>query len=247
MEKVEKEGLPTVPYKPEIDGIAAQAEQAKEVLTPDPIGARSDARRGQDRAVATLEDRVEQILQRYREARKISRLAQDPGRARSPSERKPGTAARRGRGQPRSPDGPDVPEAGGPAEGGPRGRSRRAAVEHLAGGRALLQQAEQTLDGVLKARDFCGKDQPERVRETQRLREAMGQYEAFESELRRDFAPGSWQDVAGNLAQARALLETFDRKTEEAAEAATPTAQKYLLGSRLLGQVPRSSRRPSSS
>ena len=39
--EVKKEGLPTVPYQPEIDGIAAQAGQAREVLTPDPIGARS--------------------------------------------------------------------------------------------------------------------------------------------------------------------------------------------------------------
>src|SRR4029078_8615585 len=100
----------------------------------------------------------------------------------------------------------------------------------------LLQQAEQTFDGVLKAREFCAKDQPERIRETQRLREALGQYEAFASELRRDFAPSSWQNVAGNLAQARALLETFDRKLQEAADASTPTAQKYLLGARMSGQ-----------
>ena len=33
------------------------------------------------------------------------------------------------------------------------------------------------------------------------------------------------------------MLETFDRKIQEAADASTPTAQKYLLGSRLLGQV----------
>src|SRR5271157_4576344 len=35
VEKVEKEGLPSVPYKPEIDGISAQASHAKEILTPD--------------------------------------------------------------------------------------------------------------------------------------------------------------------------------------------------------------------
>ena len=65
----------------------------------------------------------------------------------------------------------------------------------------------------------------------------MGQYEAFEAELKRDFAQESWQAVAGNLAQARSLLETFDRKSEEIAAAASATSQKYLLGARLLGQL----------
>jgi cytochrome P450 len=65
----------------------------------------------------------------------------------------------------------------------------------------------------------------------------MAQYEAFESELRRDFEPASWQNVAGNLAQARALLQTFDRKAQEAVAAASSTDQKYLLAARLLTQL----------
>ena len=46
VENVEKEGLPSVPYKPEIDGIAAQASKAREILTPDPIGRQADPRPG---------------------------------------------------------------------------------------------------------------------------------------------------------------------------------------------------------
>ena len=71
VEKVEKEGLPSVPYKPEIDGIAAQASQAKQILTPDPIGARQTLDKAQERAVA-LRDRVHQILDRYADGRRIS-------------------------------------------------------------------------------------------------------------------------------------------------------------------------------
>ena len=71
VEKVEKEGLPSVPYKPEIDGIAAQAAQAKAILTPDPIGARQTFDKAQERALA-LRDRVHQILDRYAEGRRIS-------------------------------------------------------------------------------------------------------------------------------------------------------------------------------
>ena len=227
VEKVEKEGLPTVPYKPEIDGIAAQAEQAKEILTPDPIGAKQTLDKAQDRAV-TLRDRVEQILERYADGRKISAELTTLGEQ---------VAGNRKQGLRLDEEGgnPDHPIAQtfqtleslrkSVHEGDPK-----TALEQLQAAQALLQQSQQTLDGVLKARDLCARDHPERVRETRRLREAMSQYEAFAAELKRDFAPASWQDVGGNLGQASGLLETFDRKTDEAAAAASSTAQKYLLG-----------------
>jgi septation ring formation regulator EzrA len=232
--EIKKEGLPAVPYQPEIDGIAAKASQARDVLTPDPIGASSTLGAAEKQAAA-LEDRVARILQIYQEARTISATLKTLGER---------VARERSQGLRLDEDGgnPDHPLAqtfekleelrkavhdGDPA----------AASEHLSAAQGLLQQAQQTLEGVIKARELCTKDQPERIRETQRLREALGQYEAFESELRRDFAPSSWQNVAGNLAQARVLLETFDRKIQEASDASTTTAQKYLLGARLLGQV----------
>jgi len=71
IQKVDKEGLPTVPYKPEVDGIAAQADQAREVLTPDPIGANQTLDLARGRAVK-LRDRVGQILERFAEGRKIT-------------------------------------------------------------------------------------------------------------------------------------------------------------------------------
>jgi len=234
VEKVQKEGLPTIPYRPEIDGIAAEAQKAKEILTPDPIGAKQTLDKAQDRAM-TLRDRVEQILDRYADGRKITASLVTLGQQ---------VASHRNEGLRLDEDGgnPDHPiaqtfqtlEALRKAvhEGDPK-----TALEQLQLAQTLQRQAEQTLDGVLKARDLCAKDQPERARETRRLREALGQYEAFEAELKRDFAPSSWQAVAGNLAQARGLLETFDGKTDEAAAASTTTAQKYLLGARLLSQV----------
>lgn len=232
--EVKREGLPTVPYQPEIDGISAQAGQANEVLTPDPIGARTTLDQAGERARG-LEDRVDRILQAYQEAREIS------GSLKSLGDK---VARTRSEGLRLDEDGgnPDHPLAQTfqkleDLRKSIHGGDPTAAADHLARAKELYQQAEQTYEGVLKARDFCARDHPERVRETQRLREAVGQYEAFESELRRDFAPSSWQNVAGNLAQAKSLLGTFDQKLNEAAEASTPTAQKYLLGARLLGQV----------
>ena len=58
VEKVEKEGLPSVPYKPEIDGIAAQASQAKAILTPDPIGARQTFDKAQELRPGTAGSRA---------------------------------------------------------------------------------------------------------------------------------------------------------------------------------------------
>jgi len=232
VEKVEKEGLPSVPYKPEIAGIAAQAAQAKEILTPDPIGARQTLDKAQERAVA-LRDRVHQILDRYADGRRISAALTTLGQQVA-NLRKSGLRLDEEGGNPDHPIGQTFQtlEAVRKAvhDGDPQ-----AALEHLQAAQALLDQSQQTLDGVLKAKDLCEKGQPERVGETQRLREAMGQYEAFETELKRTFATASWQAVAGNLAQAKTLLGTFDRKAQEVAAAASE--QKYLLGARLLGQL----------
>lgn len=234
VERVEKENLPSVPYKPEIDGIAASADHAREILTADPIGARTELEQAQQRAVA-LRDRIEQVLERHDEGRTISTdlaaLAEKVA-----GHRKEGLRLDEEGGD------PDHPiaqtrlklEALRKAvhEGDPA-----AALAGTQAAREFLKQARQTLDGVLSARTLCESGLPERVQRTQRLREAMRQYEAFEAELKRDFAPESWQAVAGNLAQARALLETFDRKLGEVASAASSASQKYLLGARLLGQV----------
>ncbi len=234
VEKVAHEGLPTVPYKPELDGVAGEAEKAGKILVPDPIGARRSLESTRQRAVA-LRDRIEQILESFADGRKVSDALKVLGEE---------VGSRRSQGLRLDEDGgnPDHPIAQtyqrleqlrrAVHDGDPK-----VALEQLKGAHESLDQARQTFDSVLKAREHCEKDQPERVRETQRLREAVGQYAAFEDELNREFAPGSFQAVAGNLAQARGLLESFDRKAAEAAAAATPEAQKYLLGERLLGQL----------
>jgi hypothetical protein len=234
VQEVEQQGLPSVPYKPEVDGIAEQARQAGEILTPDPIGARQTLDRAHERATA-LRDRIEQILHRYGESRKL--LAEVAAlRERVAGHRQEGLRLDEEGGNPD----PTIAQTGQSLEAvrqAVHAGDPQKALESLQSARAQLEQSRKTLDGVLKAKETCERDLPERVRETRRLREAMSQYEAFEDELRRDFAPGSWQAVAGHLEQARRLLATFDGKTDEAREAGSSTVQKYLLGARLLGQV----------
>ncbi|MBV8487155.1 MAG: TPM domain-containing protein, partial [Planctomycetaceae bacterium] len=232
VEHVAKEGLPTIPYKPEIDAIAAQAEAAGAILTPDPIGARESLEAAQERAV-TLRDRVGQILERYAEGRKISaelsNLAEQVAK-----HRREGLRLDEDGGDPDHPIALTFQTLEGLRKAVHEGDAKTA-LEQLQQAQAQLKQAQETLEGVLKARQACIKDQPQRVRDTQRLREALEQYEAFEAELKRYFAPESWQAVSGNLAQARLLLETFDRKAEEVTSSAA--AQKYLVGAQLLEQL----------
>ncbi len=232
VEKVEKEGLPSVPYKPEIDGIAAQATKAREILTPDPIGARQTLDNAQERAAA-LRDRVHQILDRFADGRKVSEALSALGQCVADT-RKTGLRLDEEGGNPDHPIGQTFQKLEALRKAVHDG-DPQAALQHLQASQSLLEQSQQTLADVLKSKDLCEKVQPERVRETQNLRGALGQYEAFENELKRNFAASAWQAVAGNLAQAKVLLGTFDLKAQEVATAATQ--QKYLLGARLLNQL----------
>src|SRR5262249_39559747 len=103
--------------------------------------------------------------------------------------------------------------------------------------RALVKQADSTVEAVKKAKAYCVLQQSGRARETERLRAALPQAESYQQQLERDFAPSSWQAVARNLDQTRSLLATFDRLAGDAASAASNTTQNYLAGARIYEQL----------
>ena len=105
-----------------------------------------------------------------------------------------------------------------------------AGAQKLGEARSMAQEAQATIEKVQKAKTFCEREQPARVREIERLRTALPQAETYHNDLEREFARSSWQAVARNLEQARALLATFDRQAQDAAAAATNTRQEYLRG-----------------
>lgn len=234
IQSVNTAGLPVVPYQPEVDRIAAEAARAEEILPPDPLGAKTiidktktdaDAlvRRASD-IVARLGDgkMVQEGLQKLRDEvadqrRKGLQLVEDGGNPDGSSAHADEALAAL----------QSALEIGDPAR----------AAEQLAAAQKWLDQGKGVLDSVLKARSGIEKGLPEARRETRRLSEALSQYQMFEQELKRDFAPSSWRNVAGNLGQARALLETFDRKADEIERDADPREQKYLLAARLLGRL----------
>ncbi|WP_337174122.1 TPM domain-containing protein [Paludisphaera sp.] len=234
IEAVGAAGLPVAPYRPEADRIAEQARQADAILVSDPLGARAML----DQAASdseTLATRAGGVLARREEGAEVeaglAKLRRD-------------VTERRGDGLRLDEDGgnPDDPAARADQaladlqsaleEGDPV-----AGATSLASARAALDQGRGVLDSVVRARDVVAKGLPESRRESRRLVEAVKQYAAFEDEMRRDFAPESWRDVAGHMTQARALLETFDRKADEVEREADARSQKFLLASRLLGRL----------
>ena len=77
------------------------------------------------------------------------------------------------------------------------------------------------------------------MRETERLRTALPQAESYQNDLERDFARSSWQAVARNLDQARALLATFDRQAQTPPRPRRSTKQEYVHGAELLEELAR--------
>ncbi len=231
VEKIGQAGLPTEPLQPELDRLAERETQAREVMPSDPIGAKTilDAALGDSKA---LGERAVALIARLEDA-KSEREALETLRGEVAKQRAQGLRLDEEGGDPDpllalTAEALDQShaslEAGDPIE----------AAARIEEARGQAKAARGRLEAVIQAKALCARELPERRRESQRLREALRQYEAFEQELNRDFAADSWRSVSGNLTQARALLETFDRKADEAAEAASETSQKYLLGARLV-------------
>ena len=107
-----------------------------------------------------------------------------------------------------------------------------AAGEKLDAAKSAAQEALATIEKVQKAGRFAsGICRPARERPSG-CAAALPQAESYQNDLEREFARSSWQAVARNLDQARALLATFDRQAEQAAPAATTTRQEYVSGPR---------------
>jgi len=234
--EIGRAGLPTDPLQPQLDRIAEREKQAGESLASDPIGAKTilDAALADSKA---LGERAIALIARLEESRS-ERAALEKLRGEVAKQRAGGLRLDEEGGDPDPlltltgealDQAMTALEAGDPVE----------AAARLETARTQAKTARGRLEAVVQAKALSARELPEHRRETQRLREAVRQYEAFEQELKRDFAADSWRSVSGNLTQARALLDTFDRKADEAAEAASETNQKYLLGARLIAGLAR--------
>jgi len=234
LDAARKLDLATAIYQDEHAAIVAGTTQAKTSLPGDPLGTRTALEKVKART-ETLLTRIERVVTLFRDAQK-TQASLEMVKRQVTGHRAEGMAF--------------VEEGGNPdqflnqsaqahseaiaalGDGDPD-----TAAQKLEGARALVKQAENTIEAVKKAKAFCLLQQTGRARETERLRAALPQAESYMQQLERDFAPGSWQAVARNLDQIRSLLATFDRLAAEAASAASNTAQNYLAGARLYEQL----------
>jgi uncharacterized membrane protein YgcG len=236
LESVKKIDLPTAPYQDELAALDTGRTQASSALGADPIGTQSVLEQLRSQAGGLL-SRIEHVASLFQDARQVKTSLETIKRQ---------VAGHRSAGLKL------VEEGGNPDSALDQGDSARAetltalasgdpdaAAHTLEQARALAQEAQATIEKVQKAKAFCEKEQPARVREIERLRTALPQAEAYQSDLERDFARSSWQVVARNLEQARALLSTFDRQAQNAATASSSSRQEYLRAAGLLEELAR--------
>ena len=231
---VAKLGLPVGPYQDDLTAISAGTTQAGTKLTADPIGAGLE--------LEEIRSRVEGLLSRLDRVAELFQGAQKVGSSLDGVKRQ--VANHRAQGLKL------VEEGGNPdhfLEQGSEAHSKALIAleagdpETAAGAsetaRSMVERAGAVIEQVQKARAFCERDQPGRVRETGRLRAAMPQAESYYRDLQQGFAPSSWQAVSRNLDQIRGLLAMFDRMAEEAAASASTGSQTYLAAARQLEQL----------
>jgi hypothetical protein len=234
LDAAKKLDLPTTPYQDEYAAITALLAQAKASLTADPMGTKTALGSLKSRAEALL-TRIERVVTLFRDAQK-SRTSLETIKGQVASQRREGLTLVEEGGNPdqvlTQADTAQTETIQALGAGDPD-----AGAHKLESTRALVKQAENTIEAVKKAKAFCALQQTGRARETERLRAALPQAESYREQLARDFAPSSWQAVARNLDQIRSLLGTFDRLAAEAAAAASNTTQKYLAGARMFEQL----------
>jgi hypothetical protein len=228
--------LPTSPYQSELDALAADVSRASSALNADPLGTKTVLEEIQSRS-DTLLKRIESVASLFVDSRQVNSALEALTRQ---------VVTHRSQGLKLVEHGgnPDVSIEQGKTAcvetlAALRTGDPDAATQKLDSARSLLKEAQSTIEKVQKAKALCERDQPARLRETDRLRTALTQAESYQHDLDRDFARASWQNVARNLDQANSLLATFDRQAQEAAAVSTSSRQEYLKGAGLLEELAR--------
>jgi hypothetical protein len=234
LDAARKLDLPTASFQEEHAAIVAATAQAKASLTADPMGTKTALEQVKSRT-ETLLARIERVVTLFGDAQKTQASLEMVKRQ---------LAGHRGEGLALVEEGgnPDqflsqAAQAHSEAVAALGGGDPDAGAQKLESARALVKQAENTIEAVKKAKAFCILQQAGRARETERLRAALPQAESYQQQLEREFAPNSWQAVARNLDQTRSLLATFDRLAGEAASAASNSSQRYLAAARMYEQL----------
>jgi hypothetical protein len=234
LEAAQKLDLPAAPYAEELKAVQTGSTLAKASMIADPIGTRT-ALLGLTARIEKLRLRVERVVTLRADAQRAAEAIESVKRQVA-GERAQGLALAEEGGNPDHFLGRAAQFLGESLTALNAG-DPDVAGQKLDAARAQTEQGKSTIVEVQKAKSYCLLQQAGRVRETERLRAAMPEAESYQSQLEREFAPGSWQAVARNLAQARTMLASFDRLATDAAAVAASSSQRYLEGARTLEQL----------
>lgn len=225
-------GIPVEPYGADRQAVGALLQQAGAVHVADPLGARTLVERAREQASA-LTRRVEEVHSRFEAAQEL-RKALDAHQEAVARHRAAGLRLDEPEG---SPD-PALAQAAqafaASFEALKQGDPGAAAGQLDAAGQSL-QEARDLVDRVLAARTRGDSGVSASEAATRRLRQSLEHAAAVQSELSRDFAPSSWQNVAHNLEAARQRIDHAEQSTRQVAELVA--RQHFLRASRLLDEI----------
>jgi uncharacterized membrane protein YgcG len=225
LETLAASGLTTAPFQKDLAGVEVIRGKGAQVLTPDPLGARAQLEQARERTAALLE-RSDEVLGRLKAAQKT--LADiDVVQGTAAGHRAKGLRLDEPKGNP-DPLLDQARRAHAEAIAALHAANPAGAGEALARAEGLRAEAAGRIAAVVAAKDALQAAIPERQEEARKVVAAVEEAAATLEDIRRHFAPGSWQDLATTVDDLRGLVATTDERLGQVANLNTDKAQRYL-------------------
>lgn len=225
LQRLSSVGLPTTPFLPDRNSLEAALADAEAQLTPDPLGA-AEALQAVLSGAEAFGERLATAIELAEQHHALTSQFDDVSKN---IERHRQTGCR------------FVEEEGQPdpwlQQARVQHRLAKATLDHgelpaaaaqLAEAGDLAARAQQVLEQQLATEEVARIAHVERPNFTAQLRTLAEQATRDQRTLEAEYAPQSWQVVAGNLTAAEARLATFDPQHAAAAAAAAPEQQRYF-------------------
>ena len=226
--------LDTAPYDPPLQHGLARLEEARQHLTPDPIGTQH-----------FLADTHTELKKLHEWTTQVIKLREETLAVEAELNKAQQAVAEQRE------SGLKLEEEGGnPNSALARGRKELASAlsalqrgqvdvskQHLQKVQQAAQEAHELIALVLSTRKDCETNLPLRQAEATRLHEAVPPAEEAQRELQQSFARESWLDLAENLPQVRHLLQQMDDTLHAAESCVQPEVQQYLQAAEVLHRL----------
>jgi uncharacterized membrane protein YgcG len=234
LDEITAAGFPAEPYTRELSTVEGLLAQAEGLLQADPIGAGEVIAHSRE-ALGSLAKRSTEVLARIADA-KAALASIDEVVARASELRSQGLKLTEDQADP-DPRLDQARRAQAAALEALRKADPVAAGPRINEARSLTDQARQAIDRSLAARDIARKELTARRDALPAIRQTIDRTAAILDELRRSAAPESWGEVAGNLDQARSLLQANEDWLARAEADASDRAQNYIRAASTLAHV----------